>query len=228
MTAEQPAHLRHPKHTDLHIFTRETGGWYAGVHRDGKYHRKATKTDHLPTAMALAEDWCLDCKSEIRLNLFEARARHSVNDAAKLALGKFKVRVERGERSDLYLKGIELLLQTALLPFFGALDVTKVGPAKWSEYETYLRAIKQKLTRQTLHQHRNALTIPLLAITHGRHTNPIPLVYDLMEPLRPVIDRKVLEFALSHTFTPRGFHNQRSGRLPVKSTVGKGIGRRCD
>jgi hypothetical protein len=73
MPAEQPVKLRHPKHTDLHIFTRETGGWYGGFHKAGKYHRKATKTDHLPTAMALAEDWYLDCKSEIRLNLFEAR-----------------------------------------------------------------------------------------------------------------------------------------------------------
>jgi CRISPR/Cas system-associated endonuclease Cas1 len=35
---------------------------------------------------------------------------------------------------------------------------------------------------------------PAIGISHGRHTNPIPLVYDLMEPLRPVIDRKVLEF----------------------------------
>jgi hypothetical protein len=26
-----------------------------------------------------------------------------------------------------------------------------------------------------------------------------------MEPLRPVVDRKVLEFALAHTFTPGAF-----------------------
>jgi CRISPR-associated protein Cas1 len=46
---------------------------------------------------------------------------------------------------------------------------------------------------------------PAIGITHGRHTNPIPLVYDLMEPMRPVVDRKVLEFSLSHTFTPGDF-----------------------
>jgi integrase len=161
MPAEQPVRLRHPKHADLHIFTRETGGWYAGFHKDGKYHRKATKTDHLPTALRLAGDWYLDCKAAIRIGQFSPQARHTVGDAAKLALAKFQARVERGERSDSYLKGIELLLEMALLPFFGAMDVTKVGPAKWAEYEAHLRATKPKLTRQTLHQHRNALRVCL-------------------------------------------------------------------
>jgi len=31
------------------------------------------------------------------------------------------------------------------------------------------------------------------------------LVYDLMEPLRPQVDRLVLYFVLSHTFTPSDF-----------------------
>ncbi len=46
---------------------------------------------------------------------------------------------------------------------------------------------------------------PAIGTTHGRHTNPIPLVYDLMESLRPVVDRKILEFALARTFTPGDF-----------------------
>ncbi len=69
---------------------------------------------------------------------------------------------------------------------------------------------------------------PTIGISHGRHTNPIPFVYDLMEPLRPIVDRKVLEFALSHTFTPGDFTiNSKGGRRPnpqlakvVASTVG--------
>jgi len=31
------------------------------------------------------------------------------------------------------------------------------------------------------------------------------LVFDLMEPLRPVVHRKVLEFVRSHTFHPADF-----------------------
>jgi CRISPR-associated endonuclease Cas1 len=46
---------------------------------------------------------------------------------------------------------------------------------------------------------------PSIGIVHSNPENPIPLVYDLMEPLRPVVDRAVLEFALSHTFTPGDF-----------------------
>jgi hypothetical protein len=74
MTAEQPVKLRHPKHTDLHIFTRETGGWYAGFHKNGRYHRRATKTLHLPTAMLLAEDWYLSPRLMTGLNRFETKA----------------------------------------------------------------------------------------------------------------------------------------------------------
>jgi CRISP-associated protein Cas1 len=46
---------------------------------------------------------------------------------------------------------------------------------------------------------------PTIGIIHGNSQNPIPLVYDLMEPLRPTVDQAVLEFALSHTFTPWDF-----------------------
>lgn len=161
MPAEQLAHLRHPKHVDLHIFRRETGGWYAGFHKSGKYYRKAARTLHLPTAMLLAEDWYLDCKAAIRIGQFKPSVRHTVSEAAKLAIKNFQGKVNRGERSKSYLKGIELILYTDVLPFFGRLDVTEVGPAKWSEYEQGLREAKPSLTRQTLHQHRNALRVCL-------------------------------------------------------------------
>jgi CRISP-associated protein Cas1 len=52
---------------------------------------------------------------------------------------------------------------------------------------------------------------PSIGVTHGNDKNQIPLVYDLMEPLRPVVDRKILEFALSHTFTSADFTINRHG-----------------
>ena len=157
MTAEQLAHLRHPKHVGLHIFKRETGGWYAGFHKDQKYHRRATRTHDLKAAMQLAEDWYLDRQAEARLGMFEARAPHTVKECAKLAMKRLEERVARGERSESYKRGIEQILTSEVLPFFGSLGVAKVGPAKWSEYETQVRTRNPKLTRQTLHQHRNAL-----------------------------------------------------------------------
>jgi CRISPR-associated protein Cas1 len=46
---------------------------------------------------------------------------------------------------------------------------------------------------------------PTVGIFHGTHKNPVPLVYDLLEPLRPLVDREILRFAFSNTFTPGDF-----------------------
>jgi len=52
---------------------------------------------------------------------------------------------------------------------------------------------------------------PEIAVIHGTFKNKIPLVYDLMEPLRPVVDRAILKFALSNTFMPGDFSINRWG-----------------
>jgi CRISPR/Cas system-associated endonuclease Cas1 len=46
---------------------------------------------------------------------------------------------------------------------------------------------------------------PSIGFAHQRSWNLIPLVFDLMEPLWPVVDRKILEFVLGHTFSPGDF-----------------------
>jgi CRISPR-associated endonuclease Cas1 len=46
---------------------------------------------------------------------------------------------------------------------------------------------------------------PRIGILHGRHRDKHGLVFDLMEPLRPIVDRKVLEFVQSRTFYPADF-----------------------
>ena len=62
---------------------------------------------------------------------------------------------------------------------------------------------------------------PSIGIVHSNPENPIPLVYDLMEPLRPVVDRMVLEFALSHTFTPGDFTINRRGGCRLNPQMAK-------
>ncbi len=44
-----------------------------------------------------------------------------------------------------------------------------------------------------------------------------------MEPLRPVIDRKVLEFALLHTFTPGDFTINSSGGGRLNPQLAKAL-----
>jgi CRISPR-associated protein Cas1 len=46
---------------------------------------------------------------------------------------------------------------------------------------------------------------PTVGILHGSHGGKHGLVYDLMEPQRPLVDRKVLEFVRARTFHPADF-----------------------
>jgi CRISPR-associated protein Cas1 len=46
---------------------------------------------------------------------------------------------------------------------------------------------------------------PMMGYLHACHPGRVALVYDLMEPLRPQVDRLVLKFVGSHTFTPADF-----------------------
>lgn len=46
---------------------------------------------------------------------------------------------------------------------------------------------------------------PSIGYLHGNYRGKQPLVYDLMEPIRPIVDRKVLEFVQRESFEPGDF-----------------------
>jgi CRISPR-associated protein Cas1 len=52
---------------------------------------------------------------------------------------------------------------------------------------------------------------PTIGFLHTIRRGWVALVYDLMEPLRPRVDRLVLGFLRSHTFTPSDFILETSG-----------------
>jgi CRISP-associated protein Cas1 len=62
---------------------------------------------------------------------------------------------------------------------------------------------------------------PSIGIAHKKHTNPIPLVYDLMEPLRPVVDQQILESALSNTFKLGDFTINQLGACRLNPQMAK-------
>ena len=64
---------------------------------------------------------------------------------------------------------------------------------------------------------------PTIGILHGNWRNRIPLVYDLMEPLRPVVDRAILHFVLSHTFTQGDFTINNLGGCRLNPQMAKTI-----
>jgi CRISPR-associated protein Cas1 len=41
-----------------------------------------------------------------------------------------------------------------------------------------------------------------IGVLHSSYERQQPLVYDLMEPLRPMVDRAILGIVQTHTFTP--------------------------
>jgi CRISPR-associated endonuclease Cas1 len=85
---------------------------------------------------------------------------------------------------------------------------------------------------------------PTVGYLHASYPNRLALVYDLMEPLRPVVDRRVLGIVREHTFSPSDFvvtqrgvcrlHPQLARFLARDASVSLGaqelaaaLGRRC-
>jgi CRISPR-associated endonuclease Cas1 len=64
---------------------------------------------------------------------------------------------------------------------------------------------------------------PSIGFAHKLARNPIPLVYDLIEPMRPVVDRKVLEFALATTFMPGDFTINTNGGCRLNPQMAKAV-----
>ena len=46
---------------------------------------------------------------------------------------------------------------------------------------------------------------PSIGFLHGSYGDKLPLVYDLMEPLRPLVDRQILDFVQRAVFSPADF-----------------------
>jgi len=46
---------------------------------------------------------------------------------------------------------------------------------------------------------------PTIGFLHGAYRDKATLVYDLMEPLRPIVDHQILQFIQGNTFSPRDF-----------------------
>ncbi|MBN9587535.1 MAG: CRISPR-associated endonuclease Cas1 [Alphaproteobacteria bacterium] len=64
---------------------------------------------------------------------------------------------------------------------------------------------------------------PSIGLAQFRARNRTPLVYDLIEPLRPVVDREVLSFALAHTFTPGDFTINQWGGCRLNPQMAKNL-----
>src|SRR5262249_9407249 len=66
---------------------------------------------------------------------------------------------------------------------------------------------------------------PTIGIFHGRARGQLGLVYDLMEPLRPIVDRTVLKFVQAHAFHPADFNITSDGVCRLNPEMAKCVAR---
>jgi CRISP-associated protein Cas1 len=62
---------------------------------------------------------------------------------------------------------------------------------------------------------------PRIGFLHAYSVDRPALVFDLMEPLRPTVDRKVLEFVQAHTFHPADFTIRLGGLCRLNPEMAK-------
>jgi CRISPR-associated protein Cas1 len=64
---------------------------------------------------------------------------------------------------------------------------------------------------------------PTIGILHGNARGQHGLVFDLMEPLRPIVDRNVLEFVQSRTFHPADFTLSNTGLCRLNPELARNL-----
>jgi len=69
---------------------------------------------------------------------------------------------------------------------------------------------------------------PTIGLMHGNSSSNIPLVHDLMEPLRPVVDAKILSFVQTHTFNPGDFTISSFGGCRLNPQMARAVVRAVD
>lgn len=147
----------------LHLFKRPNSPfWWCGFHHKGKYLRTSTKAKNKTDANHFAEEWFFTKQAEIRIGVLEVKKDRSFSDAAKKAISKYEGMVKRGERSASYLKGIRIILDGKLLPYFGDMGLSKINNAAWHEFKAHLlENVNDQLSERSFHQIKNALRIVL-------------------------------------------------------------------
>jgi integrase len=165
----------------LHIFQRPlTPFVWCGFHHKGRYIRTSTKETNFAAATAVAEKWYTLQQAKILTGDASIGGR-SFSTAAKSAIKALDERVRRGERSESYAKGIKLLLQTNLIPYFSSTSVDGINVVAWEKYKTHCYEKNPNLSRGTLHQHKSAIrTVLNESYRHG-WIKSLPVLKDVYD-----------------------------------------------
>lgn len=69
---------------------------------------------------------------------------------------------------------------------------------------------------------------PTIGILHSHYQDKLPLVYDLMEPLRPLVDRQVLAFVAANVFMPADFAMLENGVVRLNPQLARHVAGKID
>jgi CRISPR-associated endonuclease Cas1 len=69
---------------------------------------------------------------------------------------------------------------------------------------------------------------PTVGILHSHYQDKLPLVYDLMEPLRPLVDQRILALVAANVFVPADFAMQENGQVRLNPQLARHLVAKID
>ncbi len=172
----EPYVSTHPKHQRLFIELRPKRSRFfqARTYLDGKLHQTSLKTDHLPTAQRLGEDWY---KKKLRASVSEGN-RHPLS---KLALDPTMAELCASYKSELP-KSKQTYLAMKWGPiaqFWRTIDVAEVTTPKLKEFVKWRRRHRTKegepVKAHTIHKDLIAVRQILKYAIEEGHITQLPL-----------------------------------------------------
>ncbi len=107
--------------------------WQCAAFLEGRNYRVSTKEESLLRAKDFAEDWYLDMRGKARAGVLGEEREPTFEEMAEQFLKEYNV-ITEGQRSPRWAEGHAIRLRVHLIPFFGALRISKVNAGKAQEY----------------------------------------------------------------------------------------------
>jgi integrase len=119
----------------LHLYRRDNSRfWQCSTFLAGRNHRITTKEEDLSHAKKRAEEWYLGLQLKHRAG--ELKGGKLFKEAAKQFEAEYAA-LTAGERSPEYVDGHRMRLRVHLIPYFGEMVVSEIGPQTAQDYRVH-------------------------------------------------------------------------------------------
>ena len=143
----------------LHIYLRPNSKfWQCGFHHNGVYVRTSTKNAKLDEATEAAKHWYYGKQAELKLGAPVAPTKTTFSHFADLAVADYERLARDGKGSTDYAKGLKLIIENNLKPFFGRYPLKSINQQLWHRYQTENLGGKN-LSTGTFKQHLNGVRV---------------------------------------------------------------------